>query len=108
MMEALKKILELQELDMNMIRLMDLKRKRQRELDEIHTLRREHEGQVLAKENEVLELKKNIKLTEVRTREVDERIAELEKKQAAVKKVDEFNALSREITTAGRQKAPIA
>jgi len=107
MMEALHKILELQELDMNMIRLMDLKRKRQRELDDINAHRGDLEGQVLAKENTVLELKKNIKLAEVRTREVDERIDELEKKQAAVKKVDEFNALSREITTAGRQKAGV-
>jgi uncharacterized protein len=107
MMDALHKILELQELDMNMIRLMDLKRKRQRELDEIHSTRRDLEGQVMRKNDRVLELKKNIKLAEVRLREMDERIEELEKKQAAVKKVDEFNALSREITNAGRQKAGI-
>lgn len=107
MMEALHKILELQELDMNMIRLMDLKRKRQRELDEIRATRGNLEKQVMRQGDEVLELKKNIKLNEVRLREMDERVEELEKKQSAVKKVDEFNALSQEITSAGRQKAGI-
>ncbi len=107
MMEALKVILELQELDMNMIRLMKLKQKRQGELNNIHGLRNDLSEQLMRKEHDVLELKKNIKLEEVRIKETEERIEELEKKQSAVKKVEEFNALSQEVTTAGRERMAV-
>ncbi len=107
MKEALKTILKLQELDMNMIRLMGLKKRRQEELDNIHGIRKDLGGQLARKEHEVLELKKTIKLTEVQVREVEERVEKFEKQQAGVKKVDEFNALSQQITSGQREKASL-
>ena len=41
MQEALKVIIDIQELDMKMIRLMRLKKERQRELNQIESLRKE-------------------------------------------------------------------
>ncbi|MGE3954560.1 MAG: zinc ribbon domain regulatory protein CdsZ [Parachlamydiales bacterium] len=107
MKEALKTILQLQELDMNMIRLMGLKRRRQEELENIHGIRKDLEHQLARKEHEVLELKKTIKLTEVQIREMEEKVEKYEKQQATVKKVDEFNALSQQITGAQREKASL-
>ena len=104
MMKAFPTILRLQELDINMIRLMGLNEKRQEELENIHGIRRDLEVQLVRKEHQVLELKKDIKLAEVQTREVEEKIEKLEKQQSAVKKVDEFNAMSQQITTAQREK----
>lgn len=107
MMQALKVILQLQELDMNMIRLMLLKKKRQEELENIHSLRKDLEHQLVRKDHEVMELKKNIKLNELRVKEIEERVEKLEKQQLSVKKVDEFNALTQESTTAEREKGQV-
>lgn len=107
MLKSLHVILELQELDMNMIRLMGLKAKRQEELANIQSIRKDLEERQLRKEHDVMELKKDMKLNEVRVREIEEEMQKLEKKTSAVKKVDEFNALTQEITTKGREKAGI-
>ncbi|MBS0622078.1 MAG: hypothetical protein JSR80_03875 [Verrucomicrobia bacterium] len=104
MLKFLPQVLQLQEIDMNMIRLMDLKGRRLEELSKMHTLRQDLQHQLMRKEHEVLELKKEIKLNEVRIREIEEKIVQLEGKQSAVKTVNEFNALSQEITGAGREK----
>lgn len=103
-MESFNTILKLQELDMNMLRLMDLKKKRKGELEKVFGLRSDLEEQLAQKEADVLEAKKNIKLTEVRIREIGEKMAALEGKQSAVKKVEEFNALGTEITAASRER----
>lgn len=104
-MQNLKVILDLQELDMNMLRLLGVKEKRGEELKGIHKLRKDLEEQRTRKEHDVLEMKKNIKLLEVQVKEHEEKIEKLEKAQNTVKKVDEFNALSQEITSAERAKA---
>jgi uncharacterized protein len=60
MQEALKVIINIQELDMKMIRLMRLKKERQKELDQIESLRKELHQQFSDKEVEIKELDKNI------------------------------------------------
>jgi uncharacterized protein len=104
MMQSLKKILQLQELDMKMLRLMEVKEKRQEELADIRALRKELQEQLFKKQHEVLEFKKSIRLAESDVRDVQEKIKGLEAKQSAVKKVDEFNALSQEITRTDRER----
>ncbi len=104
MQENLKIILEIQELDMKMIRLLRLKKEREKELDHIDSLRRDLEGQLGEKESEIEELNRNIFIQENKISETEEKIKKLEAKQNAVKKVDEFNALTQEITTSEREK----
>jgi predicted nucleic acid-binding Zn-ribbon protein len=103
--EALKVILEIQELDIQMIRLMRLKRERLGELERIRSLRDDLHHQVIAKEKEVIELKKQIRLGEIDISELTAKIQKLENQQNAVKKVEEFNALTHEIAAAEREKA---
>ena len=103
--EALKVILDIQELDIQMIRLMRLKRERQGELDRIRSLRDDLQNQVVLKENEVIDLKKQIRLSEVDVQELAAKAVKLEGQQNAVKKVEEFNALTHEIAACEREKA---
>ncbi len=107
MRESLKNILEIQELDMKMIRLMRVKKERQKELAHIHSVREDCARQVALKELEVLELKKHIRIAETQVAEVVARIERLESKQNTLKKVEEFSALSQEITAAEREKTNI-
>lgn len=103
--DALKVILEIQELDIQMIRLMRLKRERQGELERIRSLRDDLHLQVVLKESELIELKKQIKLSEVDVAELAAKATKLEAQQNAVKKVEEFNALTHEIAALEREKA---
>jgi uncharacterized protein len=103
--EALKVILDIQELDIQMIRLMRLKRERQSELDRIRSLRDDLHHQVVLKESELIDLKKQIKLSEVDVQELAGKAQKLENQQNAVKKVEEFNALTHEIAALEREKA---
>jgi len=105
MFEALIKILEIQELDVKMIRLMRLKRERQKELDNIQSIKNDCHHQLMVKEGEIIDLKKNVRMGEAEVEDVGTRIKDLETKQNAVKKVEEFNSLSREIAQAEREKA---
>lgn len=105
MLNVLKKIIDIQELDMKMIRLMRLKKERKKELDHIDSLRQDLKNQLVEKENEIAELNKEITLHENKIEEIAERIKKLESKQLNVKKVDEFNALTQELTQSEREKA---
>lgn len=107
MRESLKIILEIQELDMKMIRLMRVKKERQNELFQIHAVREDCARQVALKEQEVLELKKHIRIAESQVTEVVARIERLEAKQNTLKKVEEFSALSHEITGAERERSHV-
>lgn len=102
--EALKVILDIQELDIQMIRLMRLKREREGELERIRSLRDDLHHQVVLKENEVIDLKKQIRLSEVEVQELATKAQKLESQQNAVKKVEEFNALTHEIAACEREK----
>ena len=104
MQEALKVIVEIQELDMKMIRLMRLKKERQKELEQIESLRKELHQQFTEKEGEIKELEHTIQQQESKVQDVVTRIKKLETQQSSIKKVDEFNALTLETTAAEREK----
>ncbi|MDP1609233.1 MAG: C4-type zinc ribbon domain-containing protein [Chlamydiales bacterium] len=104
MYQALKIILDIQELDMKMIRLMRLKKERSAELQHIDSLRQELMQQQTDKQTEIAELSRTIVTQEIKIQEIKEKIKKLEAKQGTVKKVDEFNALTHEMTAAEREK----
>lgn len=104
MQESLKVILEIQELDMKMIRLMRVKKERQRELDHINGIKADFLQQLEMKEKEVLEIKKEIRVAESIISESNLKIERLETKQNSLKKVEEFSAVSHEITAAERER----
>lgn len=104
MQKALKPILEIQELDMQMIQLMRLKKERQKELDNINSIKSDLGRQSSLKEGEIIELKKNIRLMEGEVQEINAKIKKLEGQQNAVKKVEEFNALTQEMSQAERER----
>ncbi len=104
MQEPLKKILEIQELDIQMIRLMRLKKQRQDELKQIESLRNDLHQQYEEKKQEIGSLNEEITLLERKIEETTAKIKKLESQQASVKKVDEFNALTQEMTAAEREK----
>lgn len=103
--EDLKVILDIQELDIQMIRLVRLKRERELELQRLCTLRDDLKAQVGNKENDIIELKKQGRLSEVELSELKGKISKLEGQQSSVKKVEEFNALTQEISSLERERA---
>ena len=105
MQETLKTILAIQELDMKMIRLMRLKNERKRELDDIYVLREKLNGQKNSKEQEIKEIKKDIRVFECQMLESKEKLKKLESRQGSIKKLEEFNALSHEINTVERERS---
>lgn len=105
MQKALKDILEIQEHDVKMIRLLELRKERQKELNHLGDIKKDFEEQISKKEKEITNLKKDIRMGEIDVQEAAEKIKKLEGQQSAVRKVEEFNALSREIAAAERQKA---
>ena len=105
MHKALKPILDIQELDMQMIQLMRLKKERQADLDNIHAVRSDLKHKVETKQAEILELKKNSRLIEGEINELVAKLKKLEQQQSSIKKVEEFNALSQEMTHADKERA---
>lgn len=104
MLSSLKVILEIQELDMKMIQLMLMKRQRQKELDCIHSNKDSLSQRVADKEIEVTEIKKLIRLAEGDHNDIIAKIKKLETQQNAIKKVDEYNAITHEISAADRER----
>ncbi len=105
MHKSLKPILAIQELDVKMVRLIRLKRQRQSELKQIETLRTELVSQLDEKEDEIKSLEEECGQYEVRIAEHKERIKKLENQQTSIKKIDEFNALTKEITLLERERS---
>ncbi|MBS0629872.1 MAG: hypothetical protein JSS30_06575 [Verrucomicrobia bacterium] len=104
MLETLKPIIDIQELDMKMVRLMRVKRERQKELKQIEELRADLHGELKAKELEVEEIGKQIRQKEIRLDEIREKVKSLEARQSTIKKVEEFNALTQEMTATERER----
>ena len=104
MHQALKDILPIQELDMQMIQLMRLKKERQKELENINAIKNDLRQKAMIKEGEIIELKKSIRILEGEVSDASDKIKKLEGQQNQVKKVDEFNALSHEISQAERER----
>jgi len=87
-----------------MIRLMRLKKERLKEIEHIDSLRQELQKQQVEKQDEIAELSRTISNQEDKITEIKERLKKLETKQNSVKKVDEFNALTHEMTTSERER----
>lgn len=104
MQESLKPILEIQELDIKMIRLMRLKNQRKKELKQIESLRQELKEQLDNKKEEVSGINEEVNSLETKVSELNQKIKTLDAKQSSVKKVEEFNALTQEMTAAEREK----
>jgi predicted nucleic acid-binding Zn-ribbon protein len=104
MLEELKEILDIQELDMKMLRLLRVKKERLKELQQIEELRKELRQQLVDKQVEIEEHGKSIQTLEQKIQEIVARSKKLEQQQAQVKKADEFNALTQEMTQAEREK----
>lgn len=104
MQDSLKVILSIQELDIKMIRLMRVKKERQDELKKIQHLKSDIQLQVSNKEEQITDIKKEIRMGEIHIQEIQDKVVKLEEQQAAVKKMDEFNALTQEMTQLGRDK----
>lgn len=98
-------ILKIQELDMEMMQLVRLKQERSEELANLQTITGDLHQQVALKERELEELRRGIRVSEAEVVEIVARLKKLEGQQVAVKKVDEFNALSQEISQAEREKS---
>lgn len=104
MQEGFSTLLNIQDLDIKMIRLINVKKERQSELKKIHLLKEEVEDQVEKKKEEIAAIKLELRHGEMRIKEIQEKVAKFESQQAAVKKMDEFNALTQELTAAGRER----
>jgi predicted nucleic acid-binding Zn-ribbon protein len=107
MLEDLKEILNIQELDMKMLRLLRVKKERLKELQQIEDLRRELRQQLVDKQVEIEEHAKTIQTMEQKIQEIGARSKKLEQQQSLVKKADEFNALTQEMTQAERERIAI-
>lgn len=104
MLESLKPLLQIQELDMKMLRLMRIKRERQKELKQIEDLRKDLHDQVKEKEVEVTKLGSDISLLEEKTTTFATKLKALEDRQGQIKKLEEFNALTQEMTSTERER----
>lgn len=104
MLEALKTILEIQELDIKMIQLMGMKRERLKELGRIQNDKETLRTRASDKEMEMQELKKNIRLVEGEHQEILAKMKKLESQQGSIKKVEEYNALTHEISATDRER----
>jgi predicted nucleic acid-binding Zn-ribbon protein len=103
MLNSLKVILDIQELDKKMIRLMRLKKGRLSELQHIDNLRNELKSQLGEKETEIQELSKTIASQESKTQDLKDRHKKLDVRLQAAKKVDEYHAINQEIVQADRE-----
>lgn len=104
MKEALKAILDIQDLDMKMLRLMRVKKERQKEIEQIEALRKELHLQISEKEKEIEEFLKQSQVLEQKIQEITGKTKKLEAQQGSIKKVEEFNALTQEMTALEREK----
>ncbi|MBI2743945.1 MAG: zinc ribbon domain-containing protein [Chlamydiales bacterium] len=104
MQQRLRPVLDIQELDMKMIRLMRVKKERQKELTQIEAIRKELHQQLNEKQLEIAELNKTIQAFEQKIQDVNAKVKKLDTQQNSIKKVDEFNALTQEMTAAERER----
>lgn len=104
MLDQLKVILEIQELDMKMLRLMRLKKTRHAEISHIWDLRKDLENQLSEKKKEIFVLTQEITEEEANIETMQEKVNKLDEQQSSVKKVEEFNAITREMNDSERKR----
>lgn len=105
MLKALNVILDIQEVDMQMIQLMRLKSDRQKDLANINAVKNDLRSNAETKQLEIADLKKVIRLMEGELADIKGKIKKLESQQNSIKKVEEFNALSHEMSQADRERS---
>ncbi len=105
MQDNLKVILDIQEFDIKMIRLMKLKKARKKELSEIDDLKKDLSQKIETKEEEIQGIKEEVSSFEEQISTVKEKIKHFEGQQELVKKIEEFNALNQEVSHADRERA---
>lgn len=107
MKEEMKTILNIQDLDMKMLRLMRVRKERKKELEQIEALRKELHVQLTEKEAGIDALGKQIVSYETKIQEISAKMKKLESQQASIKKAEEFNAMTQESTTLERERANV-
>ncbi len=107
MKEKLKAVLEIQELDMKMLRLIRVKKERKKELAQIAEIRKDFMQQLQEKEAEVCSLEKSLEEQDKRLLELEERLKKLDEKQNTIKKMEEFHALTQEMASVEREKVHV-
>lgn len=105
MLKALKHILKIQELDMQLIQLMRLKTGRLQELENLKGIKDNLSRQIAIKEAEISDLKINQRLSEGKVSDIHAKIKKLEAQQNSVKKLEEFNALTHEMSQSEKDKS---
>lgn len=105
--DALNVVLNIQDLDMKMLRLLRIRKERVKELEQIAALRKELYIQLSEKEKEISELDKQIQNIEYKIQEISEKIKKLEAQQGSIKKVEEFNSITQEMTALERNKSSL-
>lgn len=105
MLQALPIILQIQELDIKMIRLMKLKKERVKELTNLQKIKDDLSKKAHEKKVEIEELKRKNTVGEAELEEVKGKLKKLESQQHNIKKVEEFNALSQEMANTERERA---
>ncbi len=105
--EKLRPLLDIQELDMKMIRLMRIKKQRYAELKQIEDLKQELNNQLQNKSAEILAIEEETKLINAKVALLNEKYKALEDSQINIKKIEEFNALTQEMTALEREKAAL-
>jgi len=105
--DFLKTVLDVQEKDMQMLRLLQLRDEREKELGKLHKLRRDLEDQVSIKKGEVETYEKDLENIDQKLSSMAERISLLDEQQSSIRKVDEFNALTQEMSKLDREKASL-
>lgn len=105
MLDKLNIILEIQEFDIKMIRLIKVKKTRQKELGEIEALKKNLRQKIVEKETEIEEIKTEVSSYEDNIKEIKDKIKKFESQQDQVKKIEEFNALNQEISRSDRERA---
>lgn len=105
MQENLQDILKIQELDIKMIRLMQMKHARNKELEEIESIHKELVSQMRDKQDDIDEMSEQANLLEQKIKESTDNIKKLEGHQSSIKKIDEFNALTKEIALCEKEKS---
>lgn len=106
--EDLALILQIQEKDIQMMRLLRLRNERETELSKLHKLRTGLENQALLKKADIEEFEKELGELDAKIETIAERMRLLEETQNTIKRVDEFNALTQEMTKLDREKASLA
>lgn len=88
-----------------MIQLMRLKTERRRDLANLEAVKVKLSGEIELKTSEISDLQKNINLMEEDLRVLKDKLKKLEAQQPLIKKVEEFNALSHEMSQADRERS---